>query len=105
MIRNVGLLCALVLPGLLGISCQTGPGSAAATNAANDTPKNSAQPVPVLVELFSSEGCNTCPPADKALAFLEREQPITGAQIIALELHVDYWDSEKWKDPFSSPAI
>lgn len=60
---------------------------------------------PVLVELFTSQGCPSCPTADKILHDLETKQPIAGAEIIALAWHVSYWDSFTWKDEFALPAF
>jgi hypothetical protein len=59
-----------------------------------------AAPRPVVVELFTSQGCSDCPPADALLRHVKATDP----DVLALDLHVTYWDSGAWKDPFSLRA-
>ncbi|WP_020473706.1 DUF1223 domain-containing protein [Zavarzinella formosa] len=57
-----------------------------------------------VVELFTSEGCSSCPPADDLLALLAADAKKTGRPVYCLSFHVDYWDDLGWKDRFSDAA-
>lgn len=73
----------------------------AALLPAHNATKPAAQPVAVL-ELFTSQGCSSCPPADKALQDLTQQAARSGQAVYGLSFHVDYWNRLGWTDPFST---
>jgi hypothetical protein len=65
----------------------------------------SAQSSPVIVELFTSQGCSSCPSADKNLAEIVENAERNHEPVYGLSFHVDYWNHLGWKDPYSNRAF
>lgn len=86
--KKTNILYALIFAAMAVASFPGGALAGSATQSA------------VVVELFTSQGCNSCPPADAYLQELARRD-----DIVALEFHVDYWDYIGWADPFAKPAF
>lgn len=85
---------------------ERGPGSkplAAETSRAGQAhPATKARKAAAVVELFTSEGCSSCPAADETLAEITTDEERAGHPVYTLELHVDYWNDLGWVDPFSA---
>ncbi len=86
---------------LLGSASGTSPREWRSSGAGNPTENSSAKPA-VVLELFTSEGCSSCPPADLLLFDLQNKPVIPGVEVIAFEEHVDYWNNGGWSDPYAS---
>lgn len=82
--RTLLLICALAIPAAHAATCNTSSGDTRAR----------------LLELYTSEGCSSCPPADRWLSQLPQRR-----DLVPLAFHVDYWDRLGWKDPFAQAAF
>ena len=91
-----------ILLGSLAIGTIAAPVVVATFAQPRTTADSSAHPSAVLVELFTSEGCSDCPPADELLRQVSGHKTADGRLIVGISEHVSYWNSLGWRDPFSS---
>lgn len=89
------LALSFTLLGIGGVACFAAPGGAGAERSASVT----------VVELFTSEGCSSCPPADALLREINLKQTSAGQLIVGISEHVTYWNNLGWNDPYSAPVF
>lgn len=75
------------------------------TSMAQSCSKVSPAHTVALLELYTSEGCDSCPPADKFVSSLYQNSGLSAEQVVPISLHVDYWDYIGWKDVFAKPLF
>ena len=100
--KHVSMMFGLVTVCAALASAVARPG---AVERPRDGGADAVAPVTVVVELFTSEGCSSCPPADEVLTQFISSQPVPGVIVVGLGEHVDYWDRLGWRDPFSSASL
>jgi len=94
-----------VLLGVLPLAaCASAEGQPSPGPAPTPAPARGGPEGPLLVELFTSQGCNSCPPADRYLTSLARTGQLGSRAVVPLSFHVDYWNDLGWADPYSLAA-
>ena len=93
------------LAGVLLIGKNTSPGQGAKEKEVQQQSDNETGTPFAVVELFTSEGCSSCPPADNLLGEIVKDAQKGQQRVYCLSFHVDYWNSLGWRDPYSDPAF